>query len=177
MTDDDRPKAIRAPKALTARAAAGALAACLLMTAGGCGNYNALWRQATTRPVEQGDPLVGAWEGAWTSDVREDGGRLRCLIARRTDGRYDARFRATYWGLLTASYTIALTTEKLADIWRFNGQEDLGFMAGGIYGYEGYTDGVKFVCAYSSTYDEGMFRMKRVAKPTKQAPPESKPSP
>lgn len=159
-----------------ARAAAGALAACLL-TAGGCGNYNALWRQATTRPVEHSDPLVGAWEGTWTSELREDGGRLWCLITKRPDGRYDARFKAIYWGLLTAKYTIALTTEKLADIWRFHGQEDLGFMAGGIYGYEGYTDGAKFVCTYSSAYDEGFFRMKRVAKGVRQAPPESKPSP
>ena len=47
------------------------------------------------------------------------------------------------------------------DVIRFNGQENLGWLAGGVYRYDGTTDGQAFDCTYQSKHDHGRFQMTR----------------
>jgi hypothetical protein len=68
---------------------------------------------------------------------------------------------------------VTLHAEVDGDIWRFRGQEDLGFFSGGVYTYEGRTDGEEFYSTYDSLLDKGIFQMKRVKEPI---PPATEPS-
>ena len=58
-------------------------------------------------------------------------------MIRKSDSLYLARFRAIYGGILRFSYTARLEMQPHAIGWEFNGEANLGKMAGGIYYYEG----------------------------------------
>lgn len=110
-----------------------------------------------------GDPLVGRWKGFWKSSSTGHGGDLRCIIDRRAEGRYDARFHATYgeWWTSTFEYTVLMEAERSGESWKLEGSEDLGWMAGGVYHYRGKIEGDTFECDYSAEEDRGVFRLTR----------------
>lgn len=121
---------------------------------------------ATTQAAEQ-DLLLGEWSGNWASSDKNMGGTLKCKITR-VPGKegYKAVFDAVWGGVFTHQQTCTLKVrdkgEKNAK-WSFGGEEDLGLLNGGLYKYDGATDGAEFVCKYDSTFDKGTFKMKRVA--------------
>ncbi|HWY77455.1 MAG TPA: L,D-transpeptidase family protein [Verrucomicrobiae bacterium] len=126
----------------------------------GCSSFNHDWEKAGQWPAPV-DDLSGRWDGTWLSDVNGHNGRLRCIVTRKTDGIYRARFHAIYRQVLTFGYTVTLKASPADGIQRFNGEANLHWYAGGVYRYEGHADGTNFYSTYSCKYDHGTFQMKR----------------
>ncbi len=112
---------------------------------------------------EEADLLVGHWVGAWYSDARGYGDDLECIIVKLTDTKYEARFKATFWKVFTWRQRVLLTVGKGEAEWTFEGEQDLGWIAGGLYTYKGTTDGETFESTYKARSDAGSYTMKRVA--------------
>ena len=150
------------------------LVACLLL-AGGCTTFNHAWTKAAKEPFST-NTLLGRWEGTWLSDVNGHNGNLRCVVTLRNDGTYRARFHATYKKVLGFGYKVPLKAAETNGVFRFRGEADLGWWAGGVYNYEGYAQDTNFFSTYRCKYDHGTFQMTRpvevtnaAAKPTAQA--------
>jgi hypothetical protein len=134
-----------------------------LLTDWSCSTFERRWVQAAKQAAPQRDLLHGRWEGTWRSDGDMGGGRLRCIARKLTDDRYEAKFHATYAFDLPFESTVVLTVRKGPKRWRFEGEADLGFFAGGVYRYKGSSDGQRFFSTYRAKLDEGVFEMRRVA--------------
>ena len=126
----------------------------------GCSSYNRDWRNAGSTPVSL-TSADGRWEGTWISEKNGHGGKLRCLMTPVTNLLYNARYRATYGGIFHFTYTARLTLEPHDTGWEFNGQADLGKLAGGVYYYEGRATSNRLLSSYSSKYDNGQFDLIR----------------
>lgn len=133
----------------------------LLCLSCGCSTFNRAWRQAGRQPAPT-NSLEGRWEGRWLSDANGHHGKLLCLVTRKPDGDYAARFRATYWRVLRFSYSVTLKVERHDDGWHFRGEENLGKLAGGVYCYSGHASQTGFHSTYDSKYDRGKFEMHRL---------------
>jgi len=114
-------------------------------------------------PPAPADLMVGDWEGTWTSTTSGSTDSLRCTVTKTDDGKYTAAFDATFWKIFKFKSTVTLTVTVDGRLWRFRGEQDLGILAGGVYKYEGHTDGQEFYSTYDSRFDKGVFRMKRAA--------------
>lgn len=112
--------------------------------------------------VAPGEPLEGNWTGTWSSTVRDDGGKLVCVIRKLEDGKYDAAFNATFAKIFTYKMPVVLQAKPVAGGWEFEGKADLGWLHGGVYTYKGRVEGDEFQSTYDSAFDKGIFRMKRV---------------
>jgi hypothetical protein len=143
-------RAIRMPVSLLA----------LLLVASGCHSFNREWKQAAGQPTPPND-IQGRWQGTWKSDSSGHTDKLRCLITREDNQEYTARFHAKYHKLLSFSYTVPLEVEKTGDEFKFSGEADLGWKAGGVYHYEGHANATNFFANYTSKYDHGIFQMTR----------------
>lgn len=113
-------------------------------------------------PPSASDLLAGNWQGAWASRERDMGGDLRCRIEKLEDGSYLAHFDAVFARHFRNKSTVTLHVKNRADAWEFTGEEDLGFLKGGVYRYAGHSDGTDFLCEYDSKHDKGTFRMQRL---------------
>ena len=169
----------------TSGAARLTLAILLALAGGGCAFDRDWKRLAAAVPSDQAvgvgvgaaeaavpDPLAGRWEGTWTSETTNHSGKLRAIVTPAGDDAYRARFDATYFGLMRFGYAMTLTATPPEDgggggggdagsVTRFTGEENLGWLAGGVYRYDGTTDGHTFDCAYESKHDRGRFQMTR----------------
>jgi hypothetical protein len=134
--------------------------AALSLLAGGCSSFNREWQKAASIPVPPGE-ITGRWQGHWVSDVNHHAGQLRCLVTNKQNGWYQARFHAIYAGIFTFGYTVELHTSPTNDAVAFNGQANLGALAGGVYKYEGLAGSTNFFSSYSCQYDHGIFQMSR----------------
>jgi hypothetical protein len=143
-----------------------------LLLLAGCSRFERDWKAAIARPAPATNPasIDGPWQGRWQSDAGHGGGDLgpvhgggdlRCILRAGEDGRYQARFRATFAGFLKAGYIVRLTATPQAGGLRVEGSEDLGFLAGGQYRYEGTITAEQFLCTYRSKHDHGTFRLAR----------------
>jgi len=110
------------------------------------------------------DLLVGLWEGTWSSTSNGMGDSLNCTVSKSEDGKYVANFEAVFGKVFTHKSTVTLTVTVDGEKWRFRGEQDLGVLSGGVYTYEGHTDGKEFYSTYDSTLDKGTFQMKRAEK-------------
>jgi len=126
----------------------------------GCSSFSRAWEKAGKASTPP-DLIEGRWEGHWLSDANGHTGRLRCLLSREADGEYTAWFRATYLKILRFSYRVPLKVETHDGVWLFNGSENLGSMAGGVYYYTGSATPTNFHSTYRSDYDHGVFQMSR----------------
>ena len=124
--------------------------------------------KAAAPAPSKADLLAGLWEGTWSSSSNGMCDTLRCTVARADDGKYTAKFEAVFGKVFTHRSTVTLTVEPAGDKWQFRGQEDLGLLSGGVYTYEGNSDGQEFYSTYDSAFDKGTFRMKRAAAPPDQ---------
>jgi hypothetical protein len=131
---------------------------------GGCSSFDRDWE--TAPPGSAAGQPVGCWEGIWHSDVNGHEGTLRCIITRRDDSGFDARYYATYaWWIIPFSfeYTVPLTVLPDGEVWTSRGSAELGcWIARGLYEYEGRAVGSEYVATYRSDFDRGVFRLKRV---------------
>ena len=128
----------------------------------GCSRFSRDWKAAVAEPVEIND-LRGPWEGTWSSEKTGHSGKLRCLIEPTEGQEYLARFRATWGGIFVFRYDMTLTAEHDGggDFTYFTGEANLGWLAGGVYRYEGRASGTEFYCSYESKGDFGSFTMTR----------------
>jgi hypothetical protein len=124
----------------------------------GCSSFDRDWRRVGVSPPAE-NSVAGRWEGYWRSEGGHHGG-LRCLMTPESDSLCQARFRATYGGLLHFSYTARLEMQPHDMGWEFDGEADLGKL-GGVYYYEGRATATNLISTYRSKYDRGMFEMKR----------------
>lgn len=132
----------------------------------GCSSFDRDWKvnSAEWRLAAHTD-ITGPWQGTWQSDASGHSGDLRCLITRTGDTTYHARFAATYWKLFHFGYEMDLTADPHLDQLHFEGQSDLGWLAGGKYQYDGHANSTDLYCTYQSSYDHGHFTMKRPEEP------------
>jgi hypothetical protein len=110
------------------------------------------------------ESLSGRWEGRWVSQANGHNDELRALITIADTNHYDVKFHAAYkqWITIHFGYTVRKETKPGTggDV-LFQGSEDLGRLAGGVYTYEGHADRTNFFSTYKSKYDHGTFEMKR----------------
>jgi hypothetical protein len=140
---------------------------CIAIGAAGCSSFNRDWRQAGRAPAPAHD-ISGRWEGRWTSEATGHSDKLRCLMTKVSDERYEARFHARFWKILSFGYTVLLEIEQADSVFHFKGEADLGRLAGGVYQYEGHASPEHFFSTYRSSRDHGDFEMSRPGEqPTK----------
>lgn len=139
--------------------ALGVLLPVLLFTAGGCTTFNHDWKLAA-RQVPS-DDLQGRWQGVWASEADGHTDKLRCVVTKKEDGTFQARFHAKYRKVLSFGYTVPLKVEQTEGAYQFKGEADLGWFAGGVYHYAGHADRTNFFSTYSCKYDHGTFQMVR----------------
>jgi hypothetical protein len=136
----------------------------LLVLAAGCSTFDRDFESARA-PSEGTATLAGAWEGTWHSDPSGHAGGLRCIITRSDHG-FRSRYHATFtFGFIPLSfeYEVPLSALQESDAWRFRGSAEIDyFIAGGLYEYEGLVQGDEFIASYRSSFDSGIFRMKRL---------------
>lgn len=132
----------------------------LVLLSCGCSTFNRDWKRAMQQPMPS-DSIAGGWEGRWSSKMNGHNGRLRCLIVVEGDDWCIARFQATYAKIFRFNSRVMLTLQPHYGGWEFNGEEDLGKLAGGVYYYEGRASPTNFFSTYRSKYDHGIFQMHR----------------
>ena len=151
-------------------------AAIIVFKGCGCGSVPQGWRSASP-PPQPTDLMVGAWEGAWSSDSKALRGKLTAVIERLPDGTYRASFDAENpLGANDKSVCIFRISAR-GEAWAFEGKEDLGLLKGGTYAYKGTVDADDFVCTYDSLFDKGVFRMQRRQATPSVAAPRTRPAP
>jgi hypothetical protein len=147
-----------------------ALFAC---AASGC-SFDRRWRQlsheawaqnsavATTAPAPA-DPLAGRWDGKWVSEQDGHSGRLRAIVTRVDGETYHIEYDGWFFGMLRFTHGMNVIATRAADgnAIHFEGREDLGSLAGGVYRYDGAADGREFKSTYQSSEDHGRFEMRR----------------
>ncbi|MGH9360534.1 MAG: hypothetical protein ACRD2T_01350 [Thermoanaerobaculia bacterium] len=131
----------------------------------GCSTFDRDFRSALGAHPDP-EPLLGAWEGGWRSEVTGHTGGLRALITRAEKGGFRTRYRATYGCCFSFEYTVEMTVEPRGEALGFRGSADLGWLAGGVYSYEGQVKGAEFTSAYRSKSDRGVFEMRRPSPPS-----------
>lgn len=133
-----------------------------LLAVGGCSaGFERNWKAAGNRPAETND-FRGRWQGRWKSQATGHTGGLRAVVTRQGETtKYRSQFHATYGGIFQFGYTAVFDVESGGDAAYFSGKSDLGWLAGGVYHYDGYATPVKFYCTYRSKDDHGYFEMHR----------------
>jgi hypothetical protein len=132
----------------------------ILSLGSGCTTFDKAWAQAAHEPLTSNN-LLGRWHGTWLSDANGHNGTLRCVVTQKADGTLSARFRAVYRKVIGFGYTVPLQATESNGAFRFTGEANLGWWAGGVYHYEGYANETNFFSTYSCKYDHGTFRMTR----------------
>jgi len=132
-----------------------------IVLSGGCSSaFQREWRSAATT-TQPDDHLSGRWKGSWKSDKSGHAGGLRC-VAHPVDGdTYRCKFNATYALLLRFDYTMDMTADIREDVTYVAGEQDIGKSYGGVYTYEGQSDGKTFRLNYRTKNDYGHFTLKR----------------
>jgi len=128
----------------------------------GCSGFTKAWKAAAPGGPA-GPGLAGRWEGTWKSDATGHQDSLRCLVSEGTNGLHQARFQARYRKVFrwTVGYSLPLQAEQAGDATRFQGQANLGWLAGGTYRCVGTATATNFHATYESKYDRGTFDMVR----------------
>lgn len=134
----------------------------LVALSGGCASqFQRDWKRFAVGEAVANDHLSGRWKGSWKSDKSGHSGGLRCIAARTEDGSYRCRFNATYAVFLHFGYTMEMTADVREDLTYVAGGQDLGKMYGGVYEYEGQSDGRTFRLNYRTKNDYGHFTLNR----------------
>ncbi|MEX0729100.1 MAG: hypothetical protein WD065_22695 [Planctomycetaceae bacterium] len=134
---------------------------CAMMFAG-CTAFERDWR-ASEQFANPCDSFSGRWEGTWKSDVNGHHGKLRALITPTDNERiYNARFKATYAFIIPYQFEIPMTVTTDEDGVHFEGQADLGWLAGGNYTYTGDARCGEFDSIYCADKDHGVFTMSKL---------------
>jgi hypothetical protein len=125
----------------------------------GCSSFNRDWKHAQTAVVNE-NSIAGRWEGYWISSGGHHG-RLRCLMSPETNSICQARFHAIYGRIFHFTYTVPLEMQPHDLGWEFNGEANLGKLAGGVYYYEGRATTTNLISTYRCKYEHGKFELER----------------
>jgi hypothetical protein len=145
-------------KSFFARSGWFALLALCALTFTGCSSFSRDWR-AAGKASNPTDSIEGRWEGNWLSDANGHNGRLRCLMTKTSDGKYEARFHAKYMKIMGFKSTAMFDVKQEGTNYTFTGDADLGIF--GLYHYDGKATPAKFETDYRCSYDHGTFKMSR----------------
>ena len=139
----------------------------------GCASFEREWKTGQRQPHvrcfllnEPRDPFTGRWEGRWTSAKHHKssgeamGGRLRCVLTKLDDRRYEARFKAN-WLVFASGYTTVFEVERRAGGLQLQGEHRMTALFGGVYRYAGRVTPERFAATYDSSYDHGALEMTR----------------
>ena len=116
---------------------------------------------ASSPSSQPAELMAGQWEGTWSNTSDSMSGRLTCSITPLGGDRYKAEFHAVFLKVMTYDTAVTLTVQREGGMWRFHGEKDLGLLAGGVFTYDGHTDGSEFYSAYDSRSNKGVYRMTR----------------
>ena len=136
------------------------LALCLT----GCSSFNREYKAALTQSIPTNN-ISGPWEGRWLSDKNGHTGKLRAVLRKSSEEEYDAHFHATFWKIFRSSYRVPLKFKEENRRTIISGEQDLGWLSGGVYTYEGEATPARFFSTYKMKYDHGTFEMKRPQTP------------
>ncbi len=152
------------------------VAALSVLAFSGCASFERDWKNAERRPelrnLAQTDVFTGRWDGRWTSAKHQTrtgpaGGRLRCLLTKLDERRYEARFKAN-WMIFASSYTTIFQVEPRRGELGLKGEHQMAAMFGGNYRYAGRVTPRLFSASYDSSYDQGTFAMVRPGENSRQ---------
>jgi hypothetical protein len=147
----------------TTLAVAGLVGVVVLTSASWLG-FSRQWKEATARKDPVRDRLEGRWEGEWRSREEDEPGPLRAVIKKLEEGTYEATFRAEFFSIFSFDSAVILKVEDVsAEVWRFSGETDLGWFAGGVFRHEGRSDGTHYTSKFVSRHFNGIFRMRCLA--------------
>ena len=123
-------------------------------------SFRRLWRDAGRSPVPT-NSIAGRWVGTWQNTNNTHRDELQAVIRRTGLHEWRADFHARYGRLLTFTQSVVLVGDENGETVEFKGQQDLGFLAGGIYKYSGKANPTNFFSTYDSKYDVGTFTLRR----------------
>ena len=127
----------------------------------GCRSFHREWRAVRARAVPA-DQITGAWEGTWQSRAGSHTDRMRAVVSSTGPETYRVHYYAWYKRVLTFSYVAELRAiRREGGTVIFSGEADLGWLAGGLYRYEGHASPLEFFSSYDSKYEIGTFTLKR----------------
>lgn len=107
--------------------------------------------------------LAGCWEGNWHSNWNGHEGGLRAIVTKQGDNYYHAQFHATYLKVVPFEFELPMLVTDDGQIYTFEGDADLGLLAGGKYVYNGTAHDGQFHAEYSAeNSDHGIFTMCKV---------------
>lgn len=107
--------------------------------------------------------LAGCWEGKWHSNWNGHNGGLRAIITKQGDNYYHAQFHATYLKFVPFEFELPMLVTDDGQIYTFEGDAELGLLAGGKYVYNGTAHDGQFNAEYSAeNSDHGIFTMSKV---------------
>ena len=143
---------------------------CALFAA--CSSFGRQWKDAAS------SKSATRWEGRWTSHQHKTpsgpaGGRLRAVIEPAVEGKLTAHFHAN-WQIFSSDYTMTLNPRDPATrrgaAREFVGTHELPKMFGGTYRYQAQIAGDDFKASYDSSYDTGIFTLRRLPLAKDYAP-------
>lgn len=126
----------------------------------GCSSFSKQWETASGPPQ---DPLgiEGRWLGTWQNTNNTHADRMRAVMVMVATNEYRVHFHAKYKKVLGFKYEATFHGRAQNGAFVFEGREDLGALAGGIYRYTGRVSPAEFYSTYESKYDSGTFTLKR----------------
>lgn len=125
----------------------------------GCGGFDKEFKALASQPPP--NDVSGAWIGTWQNTNNSHGGDLYAIVVEASPGVYFTSFKATYGKFMTFKTHATLRGTTRGGTAHFQGEEDLGWLAGGVYTYDGYATPQEFFSTYTSKNDEGTYTMRR----------------
>jgi len=107
------------------------------------------------------EDIEGRWIGKWLCEQTGDSGKIRCHLMEREEGLYQARFDGNYWGFIPFWFTIQMDITEQDGVYHAQAEEDLGWLGGGSYAYEGTISKTDFQISYTSKRHKGTFVLER----------------
>jgi|GEM_PF-2836801 len=107
--------------------------------------------------------LAGCWEGTWQSDVSRRQGSIRAIITRQGQNCYHAHFRTSCVSVIPVEFEMPLYVSDEGTVYSFEGEQDLGRLAGGVFICSGQASGCDLSADYlSDRGDSGKLALTRV---------------
>lgn len=130
----------------------------------GCASFDSLYDKAIAQGAPPAGSVEGAWDGTWQSQAGHGNDRLRAIVTKTGADTYHVWFRAHFWGIFQASQEVDLKASSAAGAAEIKGagEQDLGWLYGGVYQYEATISPVKMDATYKSKFDHGEFHLGRV---------------
>jgi len=135
----------------------------LLIAATGCSNFDAMYNKGLAQGAPVAGSVEGVWDGTWQSQAGHGNDRLRAIVTKTGPETYHVWFRAHFWGIFQANQEVDLKASSVpgaAEI-KAAGEQDLGWLYGGVYQYQATLTPVKMDATYKSKFDHGEFHLGR----------------